>query len=209
MFRSLLFIQAAKAQPPAQATRPPHTLKGRALPAGAPLILLSGGDKSRRSAMSRGLPSMTALLGLLASRATRIGTRSPKYSVDFGRISPEPTVKAALVACLASWVSAAPAPEGSSVVGSASLPIASSKVVSAKPRSPGSTPAPTNRAQRPNFSRRSAPKCWTLYRSKQVYRERSSLRGFAANSLMQWTSTPRKAVCRWKATFRAHSACRS
>jgi hypothetical protein len=32
MFRSLLFIQAAKAQPPAQATRPPHYIKGARTP---------------------------------------------------------------------------------------------------------------------------------------------------------------------------------
>ena len=37
MLRSLLLIQVAKAQPPAQATRPPRTFEGRALPAGAPL----------------------------------------------------------------------------------------------------------------------------------------------------------------------------
>jgi hypothetical protein len=43
MLGSRLMVQAAKAQPPAQATRPSHTLKGRALPAGAPLNTVSGG----------------------------------------------------------------------------------------------------------------------------------------------------------------------
>ena len=65
MFRSPLFIQAAKAQPPAQANLPPHTFKGRALPAGAPLNTVIWRCKEE-NAMSRGLPSMTALLGLLA-----------------------------------------------------------------------------------------------------------------------------------------------
>ena len=156
--------------------------------------------------MSRGLPSMTALLGLLAIAGYQNRDKIAEMLGGLGQNKPGAlTVKAALVACLASWVSAAPAPEGSSVVGSASLPIASSRAVRAQPRSPGSTPAPTNRARRTNSSRRLAPRCWTLYRSKQVYREMSSLRGFAANSLTQWTSTRRKAVCRWKAIFRAHS----
>ena len=155
--------------------------------------------------MSRGLPSMTALLGLLAIAGYQNRDKIAEMLGGLGQNKPGATVKAALVACLASWVSAAPAPAGSSVVGSANLLIASSRAVRAKPRSPGSTPAPTNRAQRPNLSRRLAPRCWTLYRSKQVYRETSSLRGFAANSLTQWTSTRRKAVCRRKAIFRAHS----
>jgi hypothetical protein len=45
MFRSLLLIQAANRRKPPTAA---HIKRGAELPAGAPLILFSGGGKSRR-----------------------------------------------------------------------------------------------------------------------------------------------------------------
>ena len=67
--------------------------------------------------MSRGLPSMTALLGLLAIAGYQNRDKIAEMLGGGGRISLEPTGKAASVACLVSWVSAAPALVGSSVVG--------------------------------------------------------------------------------------------
>ena len=98
--------------------------------------------------MSRGLPSMTALLGLLAIAGYQNRDKIAEMLGGRGQNKPGADVQAALVVCLANWVSAAPAPEGSSVVGSASLPIALSRAVRAKPRSPESTQAASATSRR-------------------------------------------------------------
>ena len=82
--------------------------------------------------MSSGFSSMTAPLGLLAIAGYQIGTRSPTWSVDSGRISPEPTDRAASVACLANWVLAVPARAESSVGDSANFWSVSSRAAKAK-----------------------------------------------------------------------------
>ena len=82
--------------------------------------------------MSRGFPSMTALLGLLAVAVTRIEKRLPRCCVELGRTSLVLTSKEALVACLASWVSVVPVPEEFSVVGWANYWSNSSKPVRVK-----------------------------------------------------------------------------
>ena len=155
--------------------------------------------------MSRGLPSMTALLGLLAIAGYQNRDKIAEMLGGLGQNKPGADGQGGIGGLLGQLGLGGASAGGILSGGLGELLIASSRAVRAKPRSPGSTPAPTSRARRPNLSRRLAPRCWTLYRSKQVYRETSSLRGFAANSLTQWTSTRRKAVCRWKAIFRAHN----
>ena len=123
--------------------------------------------------MSRGLPSMTALLGLLAIAGYQNRDKIAEMLRGLGRTSLALTSKGALAAGLANWVSGAPAPEAFSVVGSASSWSASSRAARAKPQSPGSTPGPTSHARRTNLSGRLGPRCWTRYPNKQVYRETS------------------------------------
>jgi YidB-like protein len=159
--------------------------------------------------MSRGLPSMTALLGLLAIAGYQNRDKIAEMLGGLGQNKPGADGQAGIGGLLSQLGLG-----GASVGGilSGGLGELADRF---KQSGQGETAdfwinlAPTNRAQRPNLSRRSARRCWTLYRSTQDYRQMRSLRGFAVNSLMQWTSTRRKAVYRWKATFRPHSACRN
>ena len=87
--------------------------------------------------MSRGFPSMTALLGLLAIAGYQNRDKIAEMLRGLGQTSRELPGKVAWAACSASWaaVSAVPVPAGSSAVGSANSWTASSRAAKAKLRS--------------------------------------------------------------------------
>ena len=118
--------------------------------------------------MSRGFPSMTALLGLLAVAGYQNRDKIAEMLLELGRTSLVLTNKEALVACLASWVSVVPAREEFSVVGWANYWSNSSRPVRVKLQNSGLTPGPTNPARLRNLSGRLVPRCWKRCRVKRA-----------------------------------------
>ena len=160
---------------------------------------------NRRKCMSRGLPSMTALLGLLAIAGYQNRDKIAEMLGGRGRVGPAQIHKAALVAYLGQLGLGGASAGGVLSGGLGELLERFKQTGQSQSATPGSTPAPISRAPRPTSSGRLARRCWRLCRSKQVSRETSSSRGFAANCPTQSTSTRRKGVCRRKPTFRMHS----
>ena len=154
--------------------------------------------------MSRGLPSMTALLGLLAIAGYQNRDKIAEMLGGVGQNKPGADGQGGLGGLLSQLGLGGASAGGILSGGLGELADRFKQSGQGETADPGSTPAPTNLAQRLNLSRRLAPRCWTLYRSKQVCRERSSSLGFAANSLTPWTNTPRKVISRGKAISLTH-----
>ena len=154
--------------------------------------------------MSRGFPSMTALLGLLAIAGYQNRDKIAEMLRGAGQNKPGTNEQGGIGGFLGQLVSGAPAPEEFSVVGWANSWSNSSRPVRAKPQNLGSTPGPTNRARLRNLSGRLVPKCWKRCRGKRACPATSWSQDFAANSPMQLISTRHKAGSRRKPRFRAH-----
>ena len=113
--------------------------------------------------MSRGFPSMTALLGLLAVAGYQHRDKIAEMLGGLGQSTgPEGSgrkVVPAASSTSSARASAAPVPAGSWAADSANSWTALSRAAMAKLRSPGLERAPTNPSRRPNSNRRSAPTC--------------------------------------------------
>ncbi len=155
--------------------------------------------------MSRGFPSMTALLGLLAIAGYQNRDKIAEMLRGLGQEQAG--------SCRARWHRrrARPAGQQSRRCQCRRGPQRWARrtpgpLQAERPRRncgvPGLERAPTKRSRRPNSSGRSAPRCWTPCRNKQDCRGRSCSRDCPANFPTQSTSTRRKAVSRRKRSFR-------
>ena len=153
--------------------------------------------------MSRGFPSMTALLGLLAIAGYQNRDKIGEMLGRLGQNKPGADGQHGLGGLLGQLGLGGASAGGILSGGLGEL------LERFKQSGQGDTAkswvntGPTSRARLPNWSGRLAPRCWTFYRRKQVYRETNSSRGFAANSPTQWISTLHKAISRRKQSFRA------
>ena len=122
--------------------------------------------------MSRGFPSMTALLGLLAvagyqnrDKIAEMLRGASSSNPGTGAAAPGPLggLLAALVAGVSEGYSAADWPNSSTV---------SSRLARARSPSPGSARGQTSRSHRISLSRQSRPTCWQHWLSKRVFHEK-------------------------------------
>ena len=159
--------------------------------------------------MARGMPSMTALLALLAVAGYQNRDKIAEWLGGTGQGKPGAAGQGGiggiggLVTQLRNSLGGANA--GGVLSGGLGELVDRFKQ-SGQPRSPGSRRGPTGRALRPSSSRRSAPRCWTRCRNKPDCRGTSCWRDCAASFPTPSTSTRRKAGSRPKASCRVPRA---
>jgi hypothetical protein len=155
--------------------------------------------------MSRGFPSMTALLGLLAIAGYQNRDKIAEMLGRSGQSKPGAPGQGGsggLLEQLSSGLGGASA-GGILSGGLGELMERFKQSGQGRPRTLGSIQARTNHARRPSSSRRWALRCWTIFRNKQDCRAKSWSRGFAANSPTQSISTPLRGGCQPRQTFHA------
>ena len=154
--------------------------------------------------MSRGFPSMTALLGLLAIAGYQNRDKIAEMLGGLGKSKSGVAGESGLGGLLGQLKSSLGGAGAGGVLsgGLANSSTASRRAARAKPRNPGSKRVPTNRARRPSSSRPLGPRCWTPCQNKQDCRGTSCSRGCRANFPTQSINTRRMADSRRKRNFR-------
>ena len=173
-----------------------------------PLFLLI---RNRSKKMSRGFPSMTALLGLLAIAGYQNRDKIAEMLRGLGQRTPGAGGQGGIGGLLGQLSSSLGGASAGGILsgGLGELVDRFKQSGQAKPRSPGLKRAPTNPARRPSLSRRLARRCWTPCRNKPAWRAKSCSRDCAANSPMQSINTRRKGGSRRKRNFRVREIQRS
>jgi hypothetical protein len=153
--------------------------------------------------MSRGFPSMTALLGLLAIAGYQNRDKIAEMLRGLGQSKPGTAGQSGIGGLLGQLSSSLGGASAGGILsgGLGELIERFKQSGQAEAADSWSKRAPTNRARRPSSSRRSAPRCWTPCRNKQDCRGKICSRDCAGNSLTQGISTRRKGSSRWKRTF--------
>ena len=121
--------------------------------------------------MSRGLPSMTALLGLLAIAGYQNRDKIAEMLGGLGQRTPGSTTQGGLGGLLGSLGGASAG--GILSGGLGELIDRFKKAGQGETAESWVNTGPTSRARLTNLSGRLGPRCGTLYPSKQVYRETS------------------------------------
>ena len=155
--------------------------------------------------MSRGFPSMTALLALLAIAGYQNRDKIAEMLRGAGQNRPGGDEQGGIGGWLSQLGLGGASAGGILSGGLGELLEPSNKAARGKPQNLGSIPAPTNHAQPPNLSERLVPRCWRRCRSKRAYPETSWSQDFAANFPVQLITTLHKVVSQRKPSFRAHS----
>jgi hypothetical protein len=123
--------------------------------------------------MSRGFPSMTALLGLLAIAGYQNRDKIAEMLRGSGQAQPGAEGQGGIGGLLAQLGLGGDGAGGILGGGLDELMERFKQSGQSETASPGSTPDPTSHAPRTNLSGRLRRRCWTLYPSTQVYRETS------------------------------------
>ena len=154
--------------------------------------------------MSRGFPSMTALLGLLAIAGYQNRDKIAEMLGGVGQRTPGAAGQSGIGGLLGQLSSSL---SGASAGGILSGGL--SELVDRFKQSGQSETAeswvkrvPTSSARQRSLSRRLARRCWIPCRNKPTCRETSCCRDCAANSLMRSINTRRKGGSRRKPNFR-------
>ena len=154
--------------------------------------------------MSRGLPSMTALLGLLAIAGYQNRDKIAEMLGGRGQAGPGANTQGGLGGLLDQLGLGGASAGGVLSGGLGELWNASSRAGRAKPRNfwvnTGTNKPCTATTEKGDWAGGSG------HFAKETGLSRTTFtRDFAANSLTRWTSIRRKAVCQWKPIFRTHS----
>jgi YidB-like protein len=153
--------------------------------------------------MSRGFPSMTALLGLLAIAGYQNRDKIAETLRRLGQSTPEAGGQGGIGGLLSQLSTSLGGVSAGGILSGGLGELVDRFKQSGQSETAESwvKTGPTNRARRPSLSRRLARRCWTPCRNKPGWRAKSCSRDCAANSLMQSISIRRKGSRR-KRNFR-------
>jgi hypothetical protein len=118
--------------------------------------------------MSRGFPSMTALLALLAIAGYQNRDKIAEMLRGTRQNSPGTADQGGLGGLLGQFGLGGASAGGILSGGLGELLERSSRAAKPRPQNLGSTQGPISRVRLSNLSRRLAPKCWRLYRGKRA-----------------------------------------
>ena len=155
--------------------------------------------------MSRGFPSMTALLGLLAVAGYQNRDKIAEMLADAAKARPNAPGKAASAASSASWARASAVSLAGGILSGGLGELVDRFTQSGQGRNRGvlgRRRALTSRSRRLSSSRRSAPRRWKPCRNKQDCRAKSCSQDCPASSPTRSIDTRRTAGYRLKPSFR-------